>query len=189
MYHKLALKTANACLNRQWISADQFDWCAYAVEKRINYLAMALIIVFIAILTGKIIEIVAFVVSVTALRRRIGGWHAKRTWSCQFLSVIVLLLVISVIGPNIERLDLRIVIAFDTIILLACCITKPIYPPQLYFSDDIIKANNRKKHGILFLMIIIQILSFIVQGPLVMIYSTLGILTSLIALFAQKCTQ
>lgn len=106
MYHRLAQRAADMCVNHEWIPLEQRDWCAYAVEKRINTLSMFVLLALIAVPFGKVIETVVFFGSVTVLRRRIGGWHASAAWSCQLISIASVLLAVFVIGPSIEHLAL-----------------------------------------------------------------------------------
>lgn len=150
---------------------------------------MKVFLILIAVLAGKSLEIFAFSMSVTALRQRLGGWHAKNAWSCQIVSVFSALFAVFVIGPHMEKLAIWIIILFDIIIFLFGLVLKPVYPPQLHFLDDVIEANNQKKRQVLYIILIAQILSLIFYDRTVMVYSALGISAALSALIAEWFIQ
>lgn len=189
MYHRLAKKAAKICLDKNWIPFEQYDWCIYAFEKHINTISMFALILCIAILVRKTIEISFFLGSFITLRRRIGGWHSKYAWTCHIVSIIVLLLVLFVIGPNIELFNLRHIALLNMFVILACATICPIYPSQLYFDNDIIEANHRKKNRALFVIALIQIFSCFAKRYALLTYSFLGILVAFIALVAEWVRQ
>ena len=185
MHHNLAKKAANICLNKDWIVFEQYDWCIYAFERRINAIPMFALALCIAVLTRKTAEVLSFLGSFIMLRRRIGGWHSKRAWGCQIISITVILLALFLIGPNIETLDLQQIVLLDTLIILVCAAIRPIYPLQLHFTDEVIAANNKKKHYVLFVIVLIQMLSCILKKYVILIYSFLGMSVALVALVAE----
>lgn len=186
MYHKLAQKATIACLRRNWISYEQLDWCLYAIEKRINYAAVFFSFLIIALLSNSIIEIFTFTFCVVALRSRLGGWHAKRSWSCQLVGLISMLISVFVIGPCIEWLNTWYIVPAILIISLTILFTKPIYPAQLHFTERELCANNKRKNCSLLTVVLLQWIGSIILGWRVAIYGALGMLVSLIALFVEK---
>lgn len=185
MYHKLAKIAADICLDNDWILSEQYDWCVYAFEKRINAISMFTLLLLISVLTKKVIHTFSFVGSLVVMRRRIGGWHSKSAWSCQLISISVVFLILFIIGPQIYLLNLKFIVLCDAVILLACAIIRPKYPAQLHFTNDVVQANNKKKYIVLSLIVTIQISCCILQQYVVLIYSFLGTLVALIALIAE----
>lgn len=189
MYHKLAQIGANMCLHRQWISKSQLDWCVYALEKWINSLSSFFFFFLLSVPTGKSVQAFVFFLTFFTLRRRLGGWHAKYAWSCQITGILLMLFVIYLIGPKLEVLDVQFLALMDALVLLVCFVVAPIYPPQLNFTYLAAKDNKRRKNFTLVIIIVIQTFSLFFSTYIVILYSALGILVSVVALIPEKYFQ
>ena len=186
MYHKLACNIATACLNRKWITPEKFQWCIYAVEKRINFWIIFLFLITVSVLAEKGIEMLSFFISVTLLRRRIGGWRAPKAWECEFITLATALLAVFVVGPGLERLNFILILFLDGIVLVACFVSKPVYPEQLHLTEIEIKHNNIKKYEILCLILVCQMFSLVLKKEIFILYTMLGMLAAFVALVLKK---
>lgn len=185
MIHKLSGKLANKCLKRHWIEPEQLEWLQYAIEKRFNGAVAFFILTVLAICESKPVEIYIYAVSVITLRRRLGGWHAKHLLTCQVFGLLVTAFCINVIGPLLMDSSLCIIVLLDLFILVSAFLANPIYPPQAHFSGEVNILNKKKKHYIVLVIILVQMLACFFHNLTVILYSMLGVATSLIALVIQ----
>ena len=189
MYNKIAEKTALFFVSRNLITVDRIPWCKYTLIRWLSTLQLYLILLIIALLLGRYLELLCFCFSLLSLRRRMGGWHAKKAWVCQLLSVFAPLICVYLLGPFIERVPFGVTVAWCFLINTAAFILKPVYPPQTHFDENIRTANDRKKRWLLILIVAIQIISIPLIGWNVMIYCSLGISVVLLSLVAEVGKQ
>lgn len=189
MYNKISEKIALHLVSKNLIAEDRIPWCKYVLIRWMTTVQLYLLLLIIALVLGHVLELFCFCFSLLSLRRRVGGWHAKKAWVCQLLSVFLPLICVYLLGPFIEGFPFGVTIAWCLAINIAAFILKPVYPPQTHFDDDIRFANNRKKNRLLIFMVTIQLISIPLIGWDVMIYCSLGILIVLLSLIAELGKQ
>ena len=189
MLHSFATNAATAALNRKLISEDRFEWCVYCLEKLFMKLVFALGLTLLAIITKRYVEIIAFLAGFLPMRSKLGGWHAKRAWVCQVISLFLIFLLCCVLPVYIYRIP-KSVAAIGTLgALVVAFVVKPIYPPQLHFNDQVREANFRKKNGIVLIMALVQVIFIITDKVHSASYLTMGVLVSLASLLIEYIIQ
>lgn len=189
MFHHLAKNLTEVCLCRNWITQEQTKWCIYVVEKYINILSTCLITGLLAIVLGKPLETLLFTAAFTLLRRRIGGWHAPKAWICQTVGFLVSWIVVFLIGPWLEGQPFKFTVMTSVAVLVVAFAARPLYPAQLRYSLDIVRANNRKKNRYIMVLTFIQALSCLLSKGKILVYLTLGIAVSLLSLYLEFLKQ
>lgn len=82
--NQLAQKIANYCIICGFISADDFEWCTYGIEKRITSFITGFILALIGTVLFGIERTFSFVFPFHFLRKRTSGYHATTYISCFF---------------------------------------------------------------------------------------------------------
>lgn len=189
MLHSLATKTATAALDRKLISEDRYEWCVYCLEKLFVKLVFAFWLTLLAIITKRYAEIIAFLAGFLPMRSKLGGWHAKRAWVCQVISLFLIFLLCCVLPVYICRIP-KSVVAIGTLgALVVAFVAKPSYPPQLHFNDQVREANFHKKNGIVLIMALVQVIFIIMDKVHSASYLTMGVLVSLASLLIEYTLQ
>lgn len=186
--HTLSLAIAEACVSRGWIKAQEKSWCAYAVEKKLISLCFFLLMTPFAIALNVLPQAVMFACIFYLLRRRFGGWHAPYAWLCQVISVALVLIVTLFFGPAMMQLPSFVVCGMDAIVMAVAVIQPPVYPPQLHFNQEIIRANTKKKNIVLLIVVILQLgLGIFVKD--IFVYSLLAVLAGVISVYIEILQQ
>lgn len=189
MLHSFATKAATAALNRKLISEDRFEWCVYCLEKLLLKLVFVFWLTLLAVITKRYVEISAFLAGFLPMRSKLGGWHAKRAWLCQVISLFLIFLLCCVLPVYIYRIP-KSVVAIGTLGALGVAFAaKPIYPPQLHFDDQVREANFHKKNGIVLMMALVQVIFIITDKVHNASYLTMGVLVSMASLLIEYTLQ
>lgn len=189
MYSKLSNKISLTLASRGLIAEDEINWCAYILVRWLSTLTLCLLFLIAVLILGRFFRLICFCIPLLLLRRRIGGWHTKHIWSCQLLSLSVPLFFVYIVGPRISLLDYWIVALGCLSINVTALILKPIYPPQTHFDKAVACANSKKKNQLVLLIVAFQVVSIPLIGLDVMIYSSLGSLSAVLSLVAEKIAQ
>lgn len=94
--NQLAQKIANYCIICGFISADDFEWCTYGIEKRITSFITGFILALIGTVLFGIKRTFSFVFPFHFLRKRTSGYHATTYISCFFSSIFLEFFCISI---------------------------------------------------------------------------------------------
>lgn len=94
--NQLAQKIAHYCVVFDFISADDFEWCAYGIEKRITAFITGFTLTLIGIVLFGIKRTFSFVFPFHFLRKRSSGYHAPTYISCFFSSILLEIFCISI---------------------------------------------------------------------------------------------
>lgn len=190
MIHAASQRIAHYCVKQSWVKKEDVAWCSYAIEKKLLTALFFFWLTLCAFVCGKYIEMGAFTLVFFFLRRRIGGWHAERAWSCQILSVVLVLSNVFAVGPLlITHMPMVGLFLADIVVFVWALILKPIYPPQVHFGTPEKQANNKKKNQLLVAVLLIQIIAGLLQKNIVIVYSGLGVLTGIISVYIEQANQ
>lgn len=189
MYHNAARMLAAVCVERSWISEDQFDWCVYTFEKWILTFVQIILWVFIGLIAQEIVTIAVFAGTVFLLRRRIGGWHAPTAWLCQLLGTAIVFFSTYLIQKFANELPMVVHGVMALGADLCCVIFKPIYPRQLHFNESIIKENNKKKCSLLASFVLVQFWCLVLRRTTILAAINYGIIVSELALVIELFKQ
>lgn len=185
MIKELATSITQYSVTHDWIESSQYDWCRYALEKQLCKTLFFLVCLVLTIITHLWIQVGAFVFTFYLFRCRMGGWHANAIWSCQILSFVLLVGITLFIGPAVEYIPLFALIAIDTIIIIATYFVPPVYPKEAHFTQEIKRSNIQKKNAFLLILVVLQVLSMTIFGPLFLIYGMLGLVFTDISVLLQ----
>lgn len=186
MMHRLSNELATYCINRRWIDECNHSWCRYAIEKKLG-LFLFLVLLFIgAIITTCFIESYTFAIVFYIFRKNMGGWHAKKAWSCQIIGFAIVIIAVRWIGPALEIVNISVIYIFDLALIGYSFILKPAYPAQLHFTQNEVKANIKKKNKILLVLLLFQNVALLILGPLILIYSFIGLTIAVISVIIEK---
>lgn len=186
MIRKSAERLSDVCCEHGWIDDEYWDWCVYALEKRISLLLFFSAVALWIIVSGLYVETAAFFVPFYLLRRRIGGWHAKSASACFFISIAFVIIVSSFLGAWAMFLPIWSLIAMDIAAVIFAIILRPEYPPQVNFSAQETDANYQRKNCLLLLIFVFQILSYILLDVRILAHSLCGVGLCVIAVLIQK---
>ena len=86
----VAINITDYLIEKQLINSNKKEWCVYWVQKKILSLVSCLIFFAIA-MYNHAVETFVFVISLTLLRKRTGGYHANSLQVCILLSSLLVL--------------------------------------------------------------------------------------------------
>lgn len=175
MIQILAIRITEYAVAHQWIDSLHARWCNYAIEKWLGKLIFALLFVVAAIITDSFMELFVFICTFVLFRQRQGGWHSKHFWSCQIISIGMVLLIALIIGPCLEGLRNDFVTVASLLVVGGTFALKPAYPVQLHFSKAEKQANIKRRNHLLIGLCILQCLCFIGSFSSLIVYSFLGL--------------
>ena len=163
MIHNAAARLARASCERGWIDEENYEWCIYALEKRISLLLYIAVVLLWADISGLLIETLSFLLPFYLIRRRIGGYHAKSAGACFTLSVLLVVFVSLSVGEITAYLPQIILIFVDATVVITGLLMKPIYPPQAHFTSAEQRANNLRKNILLYIILLMQGISLCID--------------------------
>lgn len=163
MIHNAAARLARASCERSWIDEENYEWCIYALEKRISLLLYIAVVLLWADISGLLIETLSFLLPFYLIRRRIGGYHAKSAGACFTLSVLLVVFVSLSVGEITAYLPQIILIFVDATVVITGLLMKPIYPPQAHFTSAEQRANNLRKNILLYIILLMQGISLCID--------------------------
>lgn len=135
MYHKLSQKLTNRFARWEWTEAEQVGWCVYTVEKYLQSATFFISTGIIVFLMGKVMESIIFVATFMAMRRCMGGWHAKSPLVCLIISAVAIIVCVFGLGTLMEKIPPVPMATMDMAILTIYFIIKPVYVAQLHFTS------------------------------------------------------
>lgn len=189
MVHKLSCYLTKWFYQHKWIEESNYEWCIYAVEKKLLQICYLLILSVCFVASKQYLNAFVFMATLYILRCRIGGWHAPYNWLCISLTTIAALIVIYFFAPALMNTNDIFIWVLDILLLVVTFLTDPIYPPQLHFDQEVVSANRRKKNVILIYIVLIQIVSFGFGMEQILIFSFNGMLVSVLLVFIEKFKQ
>ena len=186
MIRKSAVWLSDVFCKRGWIELDSYDWCVYALEKRLGLLLLVVFLSLWMIISRLYIETMAFLVPLYLLRRRIGGWHAKSEVVCFSLSAGSAILSSSLLGRALSVLPPLFLLTLDAITMLFAIFLQPEYPSQLYFSEGEKAENGRIKNDLLFHLFLIQCFSLVSLDNRFLAHSFCAVFICVVSVLIQK---
>ena len=186
MIRKSSVWLSDVFCKRGWIDLDSYDWCVYALEKRLGLLLFISAVALWMGISGLYVESMAFLVPFYFLRRRMGGCHAKSSCVCFFISIGLVIFSSSFLGRMLLPLPISILFTLNLICVLFAMHLRPAYPPQIHFSIQEITANYIRKNYLLLLILLIQCLSLILYDKRILVYSQCGIVLCNITVLIEK---
>ncbi len=186
MIHALAVRLSAYFAKRGWIEKNQNNWCVYALEKRLGLLVLLSFITIWMIFSHLYLETVSFLAPLYLLRRRIGGWHAKKAMVCFGLSVGIVVIFSSFFGRLISELPPFVLLALDVLLILFALSLHPEYPPQLSFTEEEKTENYRIKNRLLLFVFLIQCFFLVCFDSRVLAHSFCAVVICVVAVLLQK---
>ena len=176
MIHNAAARLAKASCERGWIDEENYEWCIYALEKRISVLLYIAVVLLWAGISGLLIEALSFLLPFYLIRRRIGGCHARSAGACFTLSILLVVFISLFVADISAYLPQVILILADAAAVITGLLIKPVYPPQAHFTSAEQLANNRRKNILLCTILLAQCISLCVHDLRIFTGSFCGVL-------------
>lgn len=135
----LATRLTLFFITHNLISAEQEEWCNYALVRRLEFTLSLVLFLIIGILISGIAETVLFCFGVFILRKRTNGYHAKTFAGCLIqssCSEILALLIVPCIFPLMQIVLL--IIASVIILFLA-----PVNNKNIHLNCDEMSALRK----------------------------------------------
>lgn len=189
MIYKLSVRATDYCIMKKWVDPSVRDWSIYAIERKLLSLTFFILLSLLAVIIGRPLEITTFALVFYFLRRRMGGWHAKHVFSCQTLSVMIVLGAVLIIGPALQELPMLIVSFVDFVVMFLALGIRPCYPAQVNFSGKEKQACAKRKNQIVLWLVFVQLLSLMLSWKNMLVYSTLGVLAGIISVYIEWICQ
>lgn len=173
--NQLAQKIAHYCIVFDFISADDFEWCTYGIEKRITSFITGFILTLIGIILFGIKRTFSFVLPFRFLRKRTSGYHAPTYISCFFSSILLEIFCIS-ISSTIHPYFYFLILIFSntTIWLFSPC--NNIYIHLTTAESSVLKRMSRIR------LVLVNILCFFFFFFSIELFCNI-----VIAMFADAC--
>ena len=99
MLHGLSHTIASYFVAKRWLSTSEYDWCVYAVERRLSTCISFSALLLLSFLLGFLTQASLFLFCFMLLRRRAGGYHAKTPLRCFLTSAGILLVALCAAYP------------------------------------------------------------------------------------------
>lgn len=189
MLHKKASLLADACVNNEWIPADERDWCVYTIEKWLLLSTFFAVLFVWVLIFGHVLETVCFLVPFYMLRRRIGGFHAKNPSVCLVTSIVIIMIVTLYIGPWMAELAPWALLIICVVVDIFGFLTKPIYPVQAEFSEAETQCNLVRKNYLLAVALLVQTASIALNASMVAAHISIGTLIALLMVVLEGCLR
>ena len=94
MLNKLAAKISSKMLQRGVISGDMFDIYVYGFELVLSFLFSVAVMLFVGIVTNRILHTILFLLVFITLRSFTGGYHANTYGVCFMVTISVFIVTI-----------------------------------------------------------------------------------------------
>ena len=186
MIHDISDRLTRLVINNGWVSNDDFEWCSYALEKRISQILFLTVVMIWAAVRHLTIEALVFVIVFHSFRRRMGGWHAKHAWVCQLTSLALVILSVGYIGTFFLTINPNIIIVSDLLLLCYASFLKPEYPIQVHFTERETIGNIKKKNLLLLLILFLQCVTWIFLSVDIAVYSFVGLAVAVLSVIVPK---
>ena len=144
MIHAMSKRLTKTFFANGWIKGDQIDWCIYSIEKAISWCFFSTIVLIYVLISKKTMEVIFFPSVFCLFRRHLGGYHTRHHWTCQILSVGLVLAICSLIGPIAEKLNFGFLLFANGCALIILFLIKPSFPKQMNLTSDEEKFHKRK---------------------------------------------
>lgn len=104
MFERAAHSITQKLYNNQIVQKDDLDLYEYGFNMAFTILLNLISTVLVGVIMGRIFESIAFLAFYIPLRSYAGGYHAKTSWRCYFVSIFIIfsvLLLIKLLPFNI----------------------------------------------------------------------------------------
>ena len=144
MIHAMSKRLTKTFFANGWIKDNQIDWCIYSIEKAISWYFFSTIVLIYVAISKKTMEAISFISVFCLFRQHLGGYHTKHHWSCQILSVGLVVAICSLIGPIAEKLNFGFLLFANGCALIILFLNKPSFPKQMRLTSDEEEFHKRR---------------------------------------------
>lgn len=142
MIHRFAKKSAQYFTSNGLIKKSKYEWCIYAIEKRLISLSAISSMLLLGSLIYGWISTVIFIVTFQMLRKNTGGYHANNNTKCFFLSNIILLVSLQGIKWTKSLYEVQVIMLLVSILTLLTL--APVNHPNMHFTSEELAMNKQK---------------------------------------------
>ena len=189
MTQKFVSSLTSIFLRKGWIRKQDIPYCRYSLEFLFGKVSFFVLLLITCTVLGCHKEAITFSVVLLSFRRRMGGWHAKHPWLCQIISIGLVILSISVLGPQLTKLQPPAIIAINCVTILISFFLPPAFPPQLHLNQEEKNANVQKKNQMLILLSTLQPILVFLFSPTILVFSSLGLFFGISSVLIEKASQ
>lgn len=185
MIHSASRRLTKFFFDYGWLKNDQIDWCIYSIEKTLSRcLFCGMVLIYIAI-SGKALQAGSFISVFYLFRQHLGGYHTKHHWSCQILSVGLVVTICSLIGPIAEKLDYVFLLFANGCALLILFVIKPSFPKQMHLTADEQEFHTCRVKELLVVCAGMQCLIVLIS-KICYVYTLLGLIVVIISVVISE---
>lgn len=141
MVHGMAISVASFFVRKQYISDKLYDWCVYAVERRIQKLLVLGLILAVAFFTDTVVESFIFYVGFISFRKRMGGYHAATPIACGIESILLVQAGVWLLQPALESYARSLGVCFGIVVIAVVLLVRPANHPNMHMTPEEVQAN------------------------------------------------
>ena len=141
MVHDMAISVASFFVRKQYISDKLYDWCVYAVERRIQKALVFIAILLIGAFTHTVGESLIFYVGFILFRKRMGGYHASSPAKCLIISVLLIQAGVKFLQPILEPYAYIWGSCFGIVVIAVVLLVRPANHPNMHMTPEEVQAN------------------------------------------------
>ena len=160
MFEALAEKIVCRLSDRQIISKEDKELYKYGFNIGLTVLINLLSSVIVGAFFGMIFESIIFLIGYIPLRSYGGGYHARTSLRCYFISIFIMILILAFFS-YVSLVPLYIILLF--IGVTVCIILSPVEDENKPLDDDEIRIYRKKSYIVLSIEVCVWILLSFVQ--------------------------
>lgn len=186
MSEYLSEKIVDKMINNDVIDVQQRDEYLYTVQLLIEKCIVYVIVGFFAVLVGKIIETLLFLLVFLTIRKYSGGYHCKTEIGCVISSLILVVVVILIEGPflQVHRIAANVFFALSVCIML---VIGPVNHPNMNWSEYEYDRSKRVTAIMVLIWTALIICSELIGLSFEMtIYCRIGVVNAVILILLAK---
>lgn len=175
MIEKMALKIVSQMEMQKIISKSSCEYYVYALISMVESAITVGTMLFLGLIFRQFLPTICFIVFFLSLRKRTGGFHAKKFWQCYLETVIIYSAVIQIVPILCRKPTIMYPMLFLAIILI--CIIGTINHPNIDLNKCQLQ-ESKKAARLLILMevMIIAVLIYLKVDSLYIGYMSVAII-------------
>lgn len=160
MFEALAEKIVRRFRDRQIISKENEELYKYGFNIGLTILINLLSSVLVGVFFGMIFESMIFLMGYIPLRSYAGGYHARTSLRCYFISIFIMILILAFFS-YVSLVSLYKMLLF--IGVTVCIILSPVEDENKPLDDDEIRIYRKRSYIVLTIEVCVWILLSFVQ--------------------------
>lgn len=155
MIEKMALKIANQMEMEKVISKSNCEYYEYALIGMIEHAVTVGTMLLLGLLFRQILPTICFIIFFLSLRKRTGGFHARKFWQCYLGTVIIFSMVIQIVPMLCRNPAVMYIMLILAIVLI--CIMGTINHPNMDMSKNELQESKKAARLLVLMEIMIMV--------------------------------